>query len=387
MRVIIVCQNVIREDGHGRANYEVALEAHRRGHEVLMIADRVTPGLFENAGVRWLHVPVSHLRVQMIQDLVFSWRASNILREERRPGDIVFATGFGTWEPTDVCMVQFVHDAWRRSPMHTGRIHHGPYAWYHLMYSAVHTLLERHAFDRTRMLVAVSNQVRDTLLELGIEEGRIRLILNGVDADIFRPGEEDRVGLGLPEGVPLAFFSGDIRTPRKNLDSVLRALARTEGVHLAVAGTLAGSPYPALAAELGVQDRVHFLDFRRDMDVLMRASDFFVFPSRYEPFGLVVTEAMATGIPVITARTTGAAEVVGTEGGIVLDDPDDVKGLSEAMQLLADAPDLRHRMGTAAHKLALEHTWHLKAEAYLDLFEELVGLQTGPRAAERSLSL
>ncbi len=64
---------------------------------------------------------------------------------------------------------------------------------------------------------------------------------------------------------PLALFVGDIRSRRKNLELVLHALTEVRGLHLAVVGDTARSPYPAMAAELGVMDRVHFLGYRRDV--------------------------------------------------------------------------------------------------------------------------
>jgi glycosyltransferase involved in cell wall biosynthesis len=73
------------------------------------------------------------------------------------------------------------------------------------------------------------------------------------------------------------------------------------------------------------------LGFRQDVPDLMKAADFLVFPSRYEPFGLVVLEAMATGIPVITAATTGATELVTPDCSFVLPDSDDTQALAEAL--------------------------------------------------------
>lgn len=166
-------------------------------------------------------------------------------------------------------------------------------------------------------------------------------------------------------------FAGDIRLPRKNLDTVLKALVEVPDLHLAVVGVTDGSPYPQLAALLGLSDRVHFLGFRRDVPSIMKVVDLFVFPSRYEPFGLVVTEAMATGLPVITASCTGAAPLVTPDAGIVLSDANDTKALAQAMEKLSINPQLRTTMGKNARAIALEHTWKNVAKQYVDLFEEI----------------
>ena len=99
-------------------------------------------------------------------------------------------------------------------------------------------------------------------------------------------------------------------------------------------GGTAGSPYPELARSLNLENRVHFLGFRQDVPDLMKAADFLVFPSRYEPFGLVVLEAMATEIPVITVATTGTTELVTPDCGFVWPDSDDTQALAEALNQL-----------------------------------------------------
>ncbi|WP_216455264.1 glycosyltransferase family 4 protein, partial [Arcanobacterium phocae] len=157
--------------------------------------------------------------------------------------------------------------------------------------------------------------------------------------------------------VPLALFVGDIRTNRKNLDTVLRALVGVPDLHLAVGGSIAGSPYPALAERLGVSDRVHFLDFRRDVADLMKAADLFVFPSRYEACTLVLLEAMASGLPAITAISAGGSEIVTPDCGVVLTDSEDVGALTRAMAELARDPERRERMGRRAREIAEQHSW------------------------------
>ncbi|MGB3650745.1 MAG: glycosyltransferase family 4 protein, partial [Rivularia sp. (in: cyanobacteria)] len=87
--------------------------------------------------------------------------------------------------------------------------------------------------------------------------------------------------------------------------------------------------------------------------------------------GLVVTEAMASGLPVITASCTGAAPLVTKEAGIVLPNPDDTEALAEALQKLSVNEDLRIKMGEAAREIALQHTWKNMAQQYINLFEEM----------------
>jgi glycosyltransferase involved in cell wall biosynthesis len=86
---------------------------------------------------------------------------------------------------------------------------------------------------------------------------------------------------------------------------------------------------------------------------------------------MVVSEAMATGIPVITTAVSGVAEIVTPESGIVLSDTEDVAALSEAMAKLTSDRLLRETMGRAAREITEQHSWKSKAERYVDLFEEL----------------
>jgi glycosyltransferase involved in cell wall biosynthesis len=109
----------------------------------------------------------------------------------------------------------------------------------------------------------------------------------------------------------------------------------------------------------------------RDMPTLMRCADAFVFPSRYEAMSLVMLEALASALPVITVHTAGGAEVITEECGIVLDDPDDATALAEAITLVASDPLRAREMGQAAQALAATLSWRTMAARYLALFEDI----------------
>ena len=370
-RLAIVTHNVIKGDGQGRANYEIARHALAHGYDVTLLADRVEDDLAAMPGLRWIPVQPKVRGNWLIHGLEFVARVRPLLQRMRREFDIIHGYGYTLDTPHQVNTSQFVHSAWRRSPMHVARQHRNAYGAYQWLYSALNAAGEKRAYRQAQVVVAASSTVRQELLDLGVPADRLKVILNGANPAEFYPGEVSRTALGLPEGVPLALFAGDIRTNRKNLDTVLKAMVEADpNVNLAVVGRLEGSPFPQMAQDLGVAGRVHFLDFRRDMADIMRASDMFVFPSRYEACALVLVEAITSGLPVITAKTTGGSEVVTPQSGITLDNPDDVSGLTRAINTLAADPDQRRSMSAAARRESERYTWDKIAGSYLDVYRE-----------------
>jgi glycosyltransferase involved in cell wall biosynthesis len=283
--------------------------------------------------------------------------------------DAILACGRVTTRPHTVNVLHFVHTAWLSSDFHPIRQGLGISSAYQYFFSRANAKWELETLSEAGRIVAVSDKIKAELISAGVQPSRIQTILNGVDTDEFCPGAASREKLGLPEDVPLAFFAGDIQSTRKNLDTVLKALDHVPNLHIAVAGTLTGSPYPALARDLGVIDRTHFLGFRRDIADLMRAADMFVFPSRYEACTLALLEAMASGLPIITAETTGGAELVTPTCGFLLENPDDVDTLVQKLRLLTSEPAMRTDMGQAGRAVAEDHSWARMSERYLDLLK------------------
>jgi glycosyltransferase involved in cell wall biosynthesis len=380
MRIGIVTRRVGVNDGQGRVNLEIAAEALRQGHAVRLFCEHADAALPRAGAVPVLMPPPRFIPTRLLQDQVFAWRTRARLAREADHCDAVLACGFATWAPADVNAVHFVHHSWLRSPYHPWRLAHGPRELYAGIYSRLNERFERGAFRRSGAIVAVSDRVRQELIAAGVPAGRITTIRNGVDAEEFHPGPSRRAAFGLPEGVPLGLFAGDLKSPRKNLDTVLRALPEVPELHLAVAGRHEGTPWPAMAAALGVAGRVHFLGFQTDMPGLMRAADLLAFPSRYEPFGLVFLEALATGLPVVTAAVAGGAELITPDVGVVLDDCDDAAAMAAALRGLLADPGRRRAMGVAARRLALTHSWPAMARQYLALLERAAVCRNGAAA-------
>lgn len=372
MKLCIITPNVIKGDGQGRANYEVTWEAVRRGHHVTLLASKVAPELERNSQVSWIPVSIQGWPTALLSSWIFYWKSALWLRQHRHEFDLIQVYGAITSISGDVNTIQFVHSAWLRSPAHISRVKRNFYSIYQWLYSALNSYWEKKVLPQAEVVIAVSEKISDELVSLiDIPKQRIPVILNGADLNEFFPGSADRQTWGLPENVPLALFVGDIRLNRKNLDTVLYALTAVPNLHLAVVGEIKGSSYPQLAEALGLSERVHFLDYRRDVAEIMKAADFFVFPSRYEACTLALLEALASGLPVITAVTAGGAEVVTPACGIVLSDSEDKKGLIEAMSTLTNDPERRRQMGGAARAVAEQHSWVSKAQSYLDLFEHI----------------
>jgi UDP-glucose:(heptosyl)LPS alpha-1,3-glucosyltransferase len=184
---------------------------------------------------------------------------------------------------------------------------------------------------------------------------RVETLFNAVDLDRFEPRPPPAPGAVVAALIVAQDFH------RKGVGQAIEALARVNGIDLTVVGGGDARPYIEMAEKAGVAGRVRFAGRVADPRPHFAKADFFVLPTKHDPCSLVVLESLAVGVPVITTRFNGAAEIM-REGihGYILDDPMDVDALAAAMRKMLD-PDRRAEMSQACLALrpALSYDQHL----------------------------
>jgi glycosyltransferase involved in cell wall biosynthesis len=214
----------------------------------------------------------------------------------------------------------------------------------------------------TDLSLTVSQGVKDYLIEeIGLDPVKVRVVPNGVDLariDAARPGPEVRRELGLPDDLPVIGLVGRLDHWGKGHKELFTAMAqlkeRRPGRALIVGGGRRMEEVRALAASLGLADRVHFLGSRPDVPDLLHAMDIFVLPSYREGVSLALLEAMAAGLPVIATAVGGTPEAV-TDGvtGLLIP-PRDADALAGALTRLLSDPALAKKLGGNASKAVAE---------------------------------
>lgn len=241
-------------------------------------------------------------------------------------------------------------------------------------------LMNRQYSDPQRLIIAISRMCADDYRQRhGVPDERVRLVYHGVETDRYTP---DRCAALRPaarrqlqlrdDQLAVLFVGHDYR--RKGLATAAAAIERlaARGIDarlLVVGGNHRGQQLPSRPLSAGL-----LLPVGAQSDPLpyYAAADVFVLPSYYDPFGLVVLEAAACGLPVITTRCTGASELLHDGGeGYLLDDPGDAAALAERLSLLAD-PQRRLAMGAAARRTAAQYGVERNYRETLAVYREAV---------------
>jgi glycosyltransferase involved in cell wall biosynthesis len=172
----------------------------------------------------------------------------------------------------------------------------------------------------------------------------------------------------VPLGVALGRLHSD-----KAFDVLLRAAARVPDLWLWIAGEgPEEKQLKALARDLGMAERVKFLGWRTDRGALLKAADICLFPSREEPFGNVVVEAWAYGIPLVTAASKGPAWLVRPNEDAVLVPIDDEAALVEGIRaVLSSGAFARQLVANGRRRIEGEFSESVVIGQYASMFEQV----------------
>ena len=247
---------------------------------------------------------------------------------------------------------------------------------------------EKAVFGRkaARVRIVVSQRMKEDFINHYGDAARdVAVIPNGVDLEVFTPVNRQayrhsvRQEHGISDNdVLLLFVGGDWE--RKGLCFAIEALSLLPGsdVRLLVVGRGDKSFYSQLAESKRVENRITFVSGKANIREYYAASDIFLFPTLYEPFGLVILEAMASGLPVITSRIAGAAELMNDgHDCLLLDDPTDAPSIAEKISLLISSADVRDGMGRLARTTAEGFGWDKIAERTLQVYDRILERKEG----------
>jgi UDP-glucose:(heptosyl)LPS alpha-1,3-glucosyltransferase len=244
-----------------------------------------------------------------------------------------------------------------------------------------------HGPDRP-MVVSLSDYVSGMILKHYPEiSGQLVKLFNGTDLGKFDPAahaparRKIRERFGISADAPVTLMIAQ-HFERKGLAEVIGAAAKLgeKSPMVLVVGKDDPARMRTLAKRLGVEDKIIFAGETRSSADFYAASDFFVLPTRHDSCSLVVLEALAMGLPVISTVFNGACEImVEDRHGYVLADPGDVDALAGAMEKLFD-PVARQRMREQCLGLRAA----LSFDAHMDRVEEIYRIRIDSRKDTKS---
>ena len=237
-------------------------------------------------------------------------------------------------------------------------------------YGRAQLIARRILLRRAAAAVANSGPAAERFRELGVPPDRLFLARHATRLEPMWQAGEAR---SYESGGALRLLAVGRLIPRKGFDRLLRGVARARARRASVVLTILGSgpeegALRALANSLGLEGEVTFAGFvdQAGLPAHYSAADAFAFPTLEDPFGFVLLEAMAAGLPVVTSPFAGAtADLVDDGDNGLVADPGDVEATADALVRLAGDAELRARLGRAARATTLDRTPDAAASGYV----------------------
>jgi glycosyltransferase involved in cell wall biosynthesis len=337
----IVAEDFLLTGGMDRPNYELAWHlAERRGAEVHLVGYRVARPLADHPNVVWHRVPRPFGRPTFGSPFL-DRIGRRVAKEVSRSGGTVVVNG-GNCLWNDVNWIHYVHNVDVMKGGQPPFLRHRWMRWKRRRDQR----RERQAVSQARLIITDSNLAKDCLVAGSlIDSQQVRTIYYGIDPARFRPSTDTeridaRRSLGLPLDRPLVAFIGGLGYDRrKGFDVLFDAWCRCRqhagwDAQLVVAGNGPELPYwRRRVAESGWEGDIYMLGYTKAVSTLLAAADALVSPTRFEPYGHGVHEAICCGLPVFVTRCAGIAERFPVDlKDLLLDDPPDALQLCSRLK-------------------------------------------------------
>ncbi|MBD5310763.1 MAG: glycosyltransferase family 4 protein [Bacteroides sp.] len=230
--------------------------------------------------------------------------------------------------------------------------------------------LQTASLRRADAVVAISNNTKaDMLRYFDIDPAKIRVIYHGIDTPVI---PETLSGRLVKD--PYILYVG-ARHLFKNFDTFITAFAQIAHRYPEVKVVCTRSDITPAEGEmlkrLGVADRVQVVKAdEMTLNRLYRDALFFVFPSKYEGFGMPILEAMVNGCPVALANASCFPEIAGDSG--LYFDPSDVDSIAGALERMLDDENLRSELREKGYRRAAQFSWQRTADMHIEVYRSLL---------------
>ena len=230
-------------------------------------------------------------------------------------------------------------------------------------------------------IIAISDMIKNDIIKYhDVDPQKIKVVYNGVDLQRFNPSNRNkyrkvvRERLSLSEELVILYISNNFRL--KGLLTLIKALGELKksrnDFKALIIGRGRDSSYRKIATKLNCLENLIFLGHVKDIETYYAASDIYVHPTFYDSCSLVVTESLASGLPVITTRFDGASGVIDNgKEGFVMGNPMDYEALAEKISLFFD-DEFRMKASIAAREKAEKYPAERNCEEIMEIYNEVV---------------
>lgn len=375
MRIAILRKIYTFHGGAEGFSNDLLTELAHAGHEIHIYAIKWQGApSFKNI---YFHKVSAITFSSFLRDLTFAVSSFFLLRKQQKHLDIIQSHDKTLYQDIyragDGCHIEWLRQRWKRTGI-SGKLSiiFNPYHWLILS-------LERMIFkgQRFNKVIAISELVKRNIIEnYNLNEKFIKVIYNGVNLERFRPEmkgkyrREIRKMYSIDEDAFLVLFVGS-GFERKGVYFLLKAV---ELVPEPLTVLIVGKGNEEKFRGLIKRQKIIFCGAQKEVYKYYASADVFLLPAIYEPFGNANLEALASGLPVITTKLSGASEIIknGTHG-FAVERPENTDEIAERLAYLMDK-EVNRKMSIEARKLAESFSFEKHIKKMFELYNTVAAL-------------